>query len=161
MSTALRKCGGFSLVELVIVIMIIGVLGAIAVPRLGNFSERAEVAAVAEKLRRMETAFQLYHTQNGVWPADTMGGVVPPEMIAAGILNADDFQGNPLGGNYDWEQWGEPSRNAGGYFVSVSDVTDWDAALEVDKMIDDGDLATGAVFKYSNRWLLVTIERVQ
>lgn len=159
MKVGSRSNQGFSLLELVIVVVIIGVIGAIAIPRLSAFGANAETAAIAEHLQRLETAFQLYRQKEQAWPGDQGGGVVPPEMVSAGYLSHRDFNGSPLGGKYDWEQWGDPPKQAGGYFVSVSNVTDWDGALEVDKLIDDGDLDTGAVFNYSNKWLLLTLER--
>ena len=43
----------FSLIELVIVTVIIGIIGAIAIPRVGDFVGRAEESALVEDLARV------------------------------------------------------------------------------------------------------------
>ncbi len=65
---------GFSLVEVVIVIVIIGVVAAIAVPRLTSASGNAAESAVRANLAAMRTALDLY-------AADHYGNY-PPSLTA-------------------------------------------------------------------------------
>jgi general secretion pathway protein G len=55
----------FSLVELVIVVVIIGIIAAIAVPRMSQAVEGADLAALGGDLAAMRTALDLYTIDHG------------------------------------------------------------------------------------------------
>lgn len=148
----------FSLIELVIVVVIIGVIGAIAIPRLSAFAANSEHTAVGEEINRFETAFRMYKQEHGTWPSDKARGVVPPEMVSAGLLRANDFDGRPLGGQYDWQDWSGGGQPQTGVFLGISGVTDIPTLRKVDEMIGDGDITTGTLFK-TGQWTLFVMER--
>jgi prepilin-type N-terminal cleavage/methylation domain-containing protein len=65
MSTANRK--GFSLIELIIVVVIIGILVVIATPKFSNTKEKALVAAMKSDLRNMAATEEGYYTNNQIY----------------------------------------------------------------------------------------------
>src|SRR3954447_18663880 len=56
---------GFKLVELLVVMIIIGLLAAIAIPAFFNQREKAYDANAKEQARTAETAMETYATDNG------------------------------------------------------------------------------------------------
>jgi prepilin-type N-terminal cleavage/methylation domain-containing protein len=152
----------FTLVELCVVVFIIGMLAAIALPTLKRISQKARVAAVANDLRTFTTALQTYNLQYGKWPADVTPGVMPKEMVGA-LPNAFTLK-TPIGGNYDWDQNVSPNgfltKAAITLITQGTNKVSSDTALltAIDKALDDGNLKTGNVRLGSTNALVYIIE---
>ena len=61
---------GFTLLELLVVMTIIGILAAIAVPALRESPQRAREAALREDLFSVRSVIDSYHGDKGYYPAD-------------------------------------------------------------------------------------------
>ncbi len=61
---------GFTVIELVIVMAIIGLLATIAIPRLANTKERAQLAAMKSDLRNLVTAEETYLADSSKYATD-------------------------------------------------------------------------------------------
>ena len=64
------KRAGFTLIELVTVVAIIGLLAVIAIPKLTNLKGRAQLAAMKSDLRNLVTLEENYFAQNLKYAAD-------------------------------------------------------------------------------------------
>lgn len=62
---------GFMLLELIIVVAIIGILAAVAIPNLVGMTDEAKVAKIQSDLSTIGTAMEVYHVKKGgTYPAD-------------------------------------------------------------------------------------------
>ncbi len=76
-----RKNKAFTLVELLVVIIIIGILAAVAIPQFGDSSADAKQSALKENLRTLRAAVEKYHIDHtSVYP----GAVKTHRATAAG-----------------------------------------------------------------------------
>lgn len=137
-----RKTGrAFTLVEIMVVVVIIGLLAAVALPGFQRVRRRAQASRFANDFKQYTAAFQRYNLEHGGWPpAQNTAGAPTTEMT--GYLPASWSEPSPMGGGYTW------SGDTGRIRLIGSTATD-DIMQLVDAAIDDGDLTTGDFTKMS------------
>ena len=64
----LSKRSGFTLIEIILVVVIIGILAGIAIPKLGGKSEKAMIAQAQANITALSMAIQEYEIMNGQYP---------------------------------------------------------------------------------------------
>ena len=85
--------GGFSLIELLLAVSIVGILASIAIPNYRNATFRARAISVVADLDVLSLSTVQYNADQNAWPSDAVSGVVPPEL--SGFLpDGFSFQGN-------------------------------------------------------------------
>lgn len=67
---ALRREAGFSMTELMVVLVIIGILTLIALPRFKNMTTRAKTTEAKAMLRNAHALMQSYYFEHDRYPAD-------------------------------------------------------------------------------------------
>lgn len=77
---------GFTLLELMIVTVILGILALIAASALTGVRERAMIAAATTDMRNAAHAVELYITINGAWPEN------PDKLEEVGFRNSPDVR---------------------------------------------------------------------
>jgi prepilin-type N-terminal cleavage/methylation domain-containing protein len=151
----------FSLLELVIVVVILGILASIAVARYPVLADNAKWSSAQRTYSAFETALRMYHADHGGFPPDTNAG--------ARIIFLDEYlklpglgsRPAPFGGYWDWNNSDVPFW-AG---TSASMTIHWPAGavpnaelLAYDRWADDGSLATGVYRRFkSNRFYGIAI----
>jgi prepilin-type N-terminal cleavage/methylation domain-containing protein len=106
----MRKRGGFTLIELMIVVAIIGILAAIAIPKFAELIRKSSEGAVKGSLGSFRSALSIYYADNEAnWPGDlnalTIGGkylsTIPPVKIpdyhATTVVVRHNNSSNPFG----------------------------------------------------------------
>lgn len=64
---------GFTLIEIMVVVIIIGILAALVVPRIMDEPERARVIAAKNDIRTILSALKLYRLDNSMYPSTEQG----------------------------------------------------------------------------------------
>jgi general secretion pathway protein G len=66
----MRSRKGFTLVELMIVVLILGALAAIAIPRIVGGAASAKANGCKTNIDLINSQIELYYANTGTWPAD-------------------------------------------------------------------------------------------
>lgn len=72
-SNHLSRRSGFTLIEIILVVVIIGILAGIAIPKLGGKSEQAMKAQAQANITAIGMAIQEYEIMNGEYPSSLDG----------------------------------------------------------------------------------------
>ena len=68
-----RRSAGFTLVEIMVVVVILGVLAVLIVPRVVGRTEEARVAAAKHDIAAIMQSLKLYRLDNGRYPTNDQG----------------------------------------------------------------------------------------
>ncbi|HEZ4016534.1 TPA: pilin [Neisseria meningitidis] len=80
---------GFTLIELMIVIAIVGILAAVALPAYQDYTARAQVSEAILLAEGQKSAVTEYYLNHGKWPSDNS---------AAGVASSTDIKGKYVAG---------------------------------------------------------------
>ncbi len=86
-----HKRKGFTLVELAVVVVIVGVLAAFAVPRFLASVERSKAAEAFNYLSAVQSAQERYHARQGVYASTTADldiKLTAPKYFTVGVIAA-------------------------------------------------------------------------
>ncbi|OAI49263.1 type II secretion system protein GspG [Gammaproteobacteria bacterium SCGC AG-212-F23] len=69
----LKQSQGFTLIEVMVVVVILGILAAIIVPKIMSRPEQARIVKVKQDILAIQSALDLYKLDNGVYPTTDQG----------------------------------------------------------------------------------------
>ena len=112
-----RQTGGFTLIELMVVMIIIGVLAALVAPRLMGKADKAKVTEAKIQIKNFETALRLFKMDNGFYPSTEQGlealitpptdGQIPENYKETGYLEKRVIVSDPWDNEYVYISPGE------------------------------------------------------
>lgn len=115
--TTVNNRRGFTLIEIMVVIVILALLAALVGPKIIGRSDDAKLADAKVQIRNLETALKLYKLDNGNYPTTEQGmqalltkpttGLIPKNYRQEGYLESKKLPTDPWGGDYIYLSPGE------------------------------------------------------
>src|SRR5262245_28111381 len=119
MGRFIRNNAGFTLIELMVVIIILGLLAAIVMPRIVGETDKARYGTAMAQMRILEDALKRYKLDNGLFPTTEQGleslvrkpaaGVIPRNWPEGGYLDKQEVPKDPWGNSYIYISPGQHS----------------------------------------------------
>ncbi|MFO7728488.1 MAG: type II secretion system major pseudopilin GspG [Desulfonatronovibrio sp.] len=112
---------GFSLIELMIVVVILGLLAGLLVPRIMDRPEEAKVTKARMDMRTIESALRFYRLDNGFYPTTEQGleslvrkpetSPAPEKWRSGGYLETSSIPRDPWGNYFIYRSPGDQGRD--------------------------------------------------
>ncbi|MBQ7262261.1 MAG: type II secretion system major pseudopilin GspG [Synergistaceae bacterium] len=135
---ALARRRGFTLIEIMVVVVILGLLAALVVPRIGPQVTEAQRTTARTQIRSIEDALEMYRLHNGNYPTTQQGldalvtapttAPVPKRYADGGYMKK--IPDDPWGGPYIY-------RNRDGRIHIISAGPDGEEGTDDDVTADD------------------------
>ncbi len=141
----ITNTNGFTLIEIMVVIVILALLAALVGPKLMGRTDDAKVADARVQIKNIETALKLFKLDNGVYPSTEQGlnslitkptvGAIPKNYKDGGYLESKKVPKDPWGNDYlyvspgehgDYDLFSYGSDGAKGGDGKNADITSWD-----------------------------------
>jgi len=145
-----EPAGGFTLIEILIVVVILGVLAAIVLPQFVGVTGDVERATFVADVRIFANCARRYMLDTGGYLEDSASGVCPAGFEPY-MQEAKWEEITPIGGLWDAELDSFGIKSAFGvHFNGEGETRDDAYMLLIDDAFDDNDLATGAFRKIAD-----------
>jgi len=161
---------GFTLVEIMVVVVILGLLIAIGVPAYRHYQRKAEVTQFVNSIRIFAQAYQTFAMKYGTFPNSAAAGVLPNDSngnymgskpgdaLNTGEIRDTDWSATWLGGQWEWDSGYGPNPISSlgtwgrvhGAISIVGTTADTDLMTQIDTIIDDGNLQGGSFQKIAD-----------
>ena len=150
---------GFTLVDTMIVVGIIGLLILISIPALFHARESTQNSLFMNELRLLNTAIDSYVVTAGTLPNDVAPGKIPAGFQEH-LGNRVKWSGEPdIGGQWDWERSLDETVRVfdcceAAWAVVAPDRTTEQMAT-IDYKLDDGNLLTGRFRRSGTTYFMI------
>lgn len=141
----LKSKRGFTLIEIMVVIVILGLLAALVGPKLMGRTDDAKITDTRVQIKNIETALKLYKLDNGDYPTTEQGlaalvtkptiGVIPKNYKDSGYLESRKLPKDPWNNDYlyvspgehgDYDLYSYGADGAKGGEGKNADIGSWD-----------------------------------
>jgi len=100
------RAKGFTIIEVVLVVLIIGILAAIAIPRMTGLRQEAQIVEAKSELNMLKVALDSYYTHNDSYPSNLSAITQAVPNVIGTSLPQDPLNGDASYG-YDVSESGD------------------------------------------------------
>ena len=155
-----RNQQGFTIIEIMIVVAIIGTLAVLAIPAFINARLSSQNASFLNSLRLLSQELELYTLAEGKgnYPPDAPPATAPEGFDASGVRGFHWNQLTPIGGKWDWDRAADRGQKIHGCYAGISVVAPArtsEQMKDIDERLDDGIITTGKFRQRTDGYIYV------
>jgi len=136
----MKNSQGFTLVELIVVVVVIGILAAMAIPNFVNIKDRAKESEVQSNAHTLQLAVESYSIQNEGIYSDAQGDILP-------LLPGSALMRNSFTGQQTEPRFGQAAANPG--------------EIGVEAIVDNGIVSGYRITAFGKDGNIMTVETGQ
>ena len=110
---------GFTLIEVLIVVVITAILAAMVIPRFGSTTDDAKKSTLVSTTHSLRTQIEVYKNHHGKYPALINNGL--PQLVTKTDITGAETADGPFGPYYDSELPRNPVDLCGDVYPAASD----------------------------------------
>lgn len=133
---------GFTLIELLVVIAIIGLLSSVVLASLNGARKKGRDARRLSDLKQLQTALELYYSDNTAYPVSTSQTSVTSALTALVPNYITSISDDPLGGSYHYVY----RSTSGGTFYCLGSISEGTAPASTCNTTSLGASLTGVQY---------------
>ena len=156
--------GGFTLVEIMIVVAIIALLAALALPALAQARTKAQRAQLVTEIKATADSFSMYAADNLHLPLESKSSsaaisqaMVPPPGMENYLPKRSHWK-DGTDGTWYWVYWPGGLPGYKGFLYLYNPNLSNDDITYFDQKLDDGNPSTGALINYGGSGLVYAVE---
>lgn len=100
-----KRVNGFTLIELMLVVVIIGVLSMLSIPRFLESSRKAKYAQVKVLLGNIFKSMQDFYAEHGCYPPEVWANIPPPNLVPQYLYEWPNPTRDFFNSLYDYDVW--------------------------------------------------------
>lgn len=144
-----KRKQGFSVLELSVVVTIIGILSALAVPGFTNIKNVTQSTTMANDLRLFVNAIEIFTTRSGEYPNTINKNNIPDEV-------EEEIPKVWIYGDYNWKY----INNGKNVRMKLSNLDfSTEQIYQIDNILDDGNIAFGNIIRNKKGDLIFYFEK--
>lgn len=101
-NTNMSRKSGFTLIEILLVVVIIGILAGIGIPAISGKSEQAKIAQAQANISAISSALAIYEMNNGAYPP-SLDGLLDSSKQGFPFLDSKNVPKDPWGGSFSYQ----------------------------------------------------------
>ena len=87
---------GFTLIELIVVIAIMGIIGAVLVPQFATMSLRSRMSTDVSTVKTVQNQAEIFYADTGTWPGGNPSSITDPESVVNNLVLSSYLDGKYL-----------------------------------------------------------------
>lgn len=144
MKVAVTKQAGFTLIEIMVVVIILGVLGALVIPKIMNKPDQARIVAAQADIRNIASTLDMYKLDNFSYPS-TSQGLQALVTKPSGTPEAKNWNPDGYLSKLPKDPWGNPYQYISPGAHGAFDLYSWGADGKEGGQDKDADIVSWEV----------------